>query len=235
MALSHCSTGAGSCLAAVRQRVSRLARHGACKIPTRTSSRSPLMQSAFYSDRLASNSLACSTSRTCCGSLLHASNPLNARRKLSSVTRAACTSRLTSASHFGCTGQENRERHTVLTKRARRSHIGRGIKVCATADVPHNSEQPLRYSKSTIAFSSDCDHPNTAQNSMCRQHKPFSRMCLLFGAAILPGNGFLDLGQNYVFMAGFWGWFLAQTCKVRVKLISTCSAADRCTTSTHAQ
>ena len=41
-----------------------------------------------------------------------------------------------------------------------------------------------------------------------------TRLCYVLSAAILPGRGFADLGQNYVFMAGFWGWFLAQTCKV---------------------
>lgn len=31
----------------------------------------------------------------------------------------------------------------------------------------------------------------------------------------LPGGGFSDLFTNRVFLAGFWGWFTAQTLKVR--------------------
>ena len=60
---------------------------------------------------------------------------------------------------------------------------------------------------------------------VCRrlQLKPVSKLCLLLSAAILPGNGFADLGQNYVFMAGFWGWFLAQSCKVNHALLLTTS------------
>lgn len=41
-----------------------------------------------------------------------------------------------------------------------------------------------------------------------------AKLGVLLSAAFLPGWGFADLGQNYVFMAGFWGWFLAQSCKV---------------------
>ena len=54
-----------------------------------------------------------------------------------------------------------------------------------------------------------------------------ARVCCFLSAAILPGGGFADLGKNYVFMAGFWGWFLAQTCKVKAAqaqllLLNTC-------------
>jgi len=50
-----------------------------------------------------------------------------------------------------------------------------------------------------------------------RGPRPLSQLCLLLGAVVLPGRGFADLGQNYVFMAGFWGWFLAQSCKIFTK------------------
>ncbi len=56
-----------------------------------------------------------------------------------------------------------------------------------------------------------------------RGPRPLSQLCLLLGAVVLPGKGFADLGQNYVFMAGFWGWFLAQSCKVH---IATCTVAE---------
>jgi uncharacterized protein len=31
---------------------------------------------------------------------------------------------------------------------------------------------------------------------------------------VLPGGGLSDLFTNRVFLAGFWGWFTAQTLKV---------------------
>lgn len=57
-----------------------------------------------------------------------------------------------------------------------------------------------------------------------------SKLCCLLSAAILPGRGIADIGQNYVFMAGFWGWFLAQTCKVTFKSLTKAhtAAGSRC-------
>ena len=37
------------------------------------------------------------------------------------------------------------------------------------------------------------------------------------------GGGFSDLGTNYVFMAGFWAWFLAQGCKASLCALSSSS------------
>lgn len=51
---------------------------------------------------------------------------------------------------------------------------------------------------------------------MCRQSTAAAKLCMLFSAAVLPGSGFAELGKNYVFMAGFWGWFFAQGCKVQI-------------------
>ena len=58
-----------------------------------------------------------------------------------------------------------------------------------------------------------CNGVLTTDLPLCRS--PAAKICFLLSAAILPGGGFADLGKNYVFMAGFWGWFLAQTCKVQ--------------------
>lgn len=33
-------------------------------------------------------------------------------------------------------------------------------------------------------------------------------------ASVLPAGGWSDLGHNYIFTAGFWGWFIAQSLKV---------------------
>lgn len=32
-------------------------------------------------------------------------------------------------------------------------------------------------------------------------------------ASVLPAGGWSDLGHNYIFQAGFWGWFIAQGLK----------------------
>ncbi|KAL0035097.1 hypothetical protein WJX79_000219 [Trebouxia sp. C0005] len=60
-------------------------------------------------------------------------------------------------------------------------------------------------------------HSGESASVKVRGQRPLSQLCLLLGAVVLPGKGFADLGQNYVFMAGFWGWFLAQSCKIFTK------------------
>lgn len=69
---------------------------------------------------------------------------------------------------------------------------------------------PHRTVLSTVA-----NHQFLRLVSCCRKSTKAAKLCVLFGVAVLPGSGFAELGKNYVFMAGFWGWFLAQGCKVR--------------------
>ncbi|KAL3149064.1 prolyl aminopeptidase [Trebouxia sp. C0010 RCD-2024] len=74
----------------------------------------------------------------------------------------------------------------------------------------HDRGQHSRSPECCVAAPVSCKHSRPSRNSA-------ANLCFLLTAAILPGRGFADLGQNYVFMAGFWGWFLAQTCKIFTK------------------
>lgn len=99
------------------------------------------------------------------------------------------------------------------------------------APVPSNHSRPSRYSTCTGRALVATRTAHWAPFLTCR--KSAAKLCFLLSAAILPGRGFADLGQNYVFMAGFWGWFLAQTCKVKAvqaqpHCSQMCSVDARC-------
>ena len=43
-------------------------------------------------------------------------------------------------------------------------------------------------------------------------------------ASVLPAGGWSDLGHNYIFQAGFWGWFIAQSLKVGSHIQPICTS-----------
>jgi len=71
-----------------------------------------------------------------------------------------------------------------------------------------------RKHKQDSAITDTSTNATISRNPFYRQSTAAAKLCMLFSAAVLPGSGFAELGKNYVFMAGFWGWFFAQGCKI---------------------
>lgn len=156
------------------------------------------MHVSLGSDRLGLKSHACTSALRCTGPVRSSDRP--ARWNCCTCSAAARISGTGDEEPqlvgFGCIGQATR-----AVKHAYRLTLS----------------QAQRFQALQLADRSESHHTGESASEKVRNPRPLSQLCLLLGAAVLPGKGFADLGQNYVFMAGFWGWFLAQSCKIFTK------------------
>lgn len=157
------------------------------------------MRLSVVTDRLSLNLPACTSARLRCATTLQPSERQSSHRYCCNCSSAASTSGATDEeqlSTFGCIRHATRAvKHAYRLCKSQRQRL----------EASQLSDSFLRVRGKDTSVGS------------VRWLPPFSNMCLMLGIAVLPGNGFADLGRNYVFMAGFWGWFLAQTCKIFTK------------------
>lgn len=191
------------------------------------------MRLSVVTDRLSLNLPACTSARLRCATTLQPSERQSSHRYCCNCSSAASTSGATDEeqlSTFGCIRHATRAvKHAYRLCKSQRQRLEASQLSDSFLPVrgKDTSVGSVRYTVTYIALCACHQLTHAGACLVClvcdvalvlsRWLPPFSNMCLMLGIAVLPGNGFADLGRNYVFMAGFWGWFLAQTCKVPVK------------------